>query len=237
MEKLMTTHRTWEKRREDIRTRIAKVEGAFAHCAVLDCDQPTMAKAGRGLNKNYCRRHVEHFRRHGSYSKPSYTAGELLPHRRSAQTWLEAHRELPEVVEAVERVRALYWRAGPPEEMFRLTGKTPAQRAKVTWARLREQQIAPLQLLSIWLAVSARHAEDPQPEWRIEYRWVQAGKVLHRMSGGSHKRWARETAAGATEVTELHRYAPSRGTVLRQVGRMLAWASAPLDSAATQRSD
>jgi hypothetical protein len=223
----MTMHRNLTKRREAILRRIATAEG-FRTCAVLDCDQPSMAHARQGLNKNYCRRHVEHYRRHGSYSKSSYSAKELAPYRRTACAGLQARADLPEVAEAVERVRTLYRRAGRSEEVFRFTGKTPAQRAKFTWARLREKDIDPIELLAVWLAVSMRHRDDPQPERRIEFRWVQAGKVLHRMSGGSHKRWERETASGRVEVTELHRYAPSRGSVLRHSGRMLAWAAAPL---------
>jgi hypothetical protein len=225
----MGTVSTWNKRREAIRARIADPEGAYPRCVVLDCDQRTMAHARQGLNKHYCRRHVEHYRRHGSYSKPSYPPRELNPRRRTAHRWLQAHLNAPEVREAVDRVRTLYWRAGRVEEAFRLAGKPPAERAKNVWGRLRETQVDPTHVLAVWLAVELRHRADMQPERRVEFRRVQAAKVLHRLAGGSHKRWERERDNGTVEVTELHKYPASRGLVLRQSGRLLAWAAAPLD--------
>jgi hypothetical protein len=221
---------SYNKRRTDIRNRLATTEGAYARCAVLECNQPTMAHQRSGLNRHYCRRHVEHYGRHGSYSKASYVAAELNPYRRTAYAWLEAHRELAEVREAVDRVRTLYWRGGRPEEAFRLAGRPPQERAKVVWARLSQYKVDPLQVLSIWLAVLMRHADDMQPERRVEYRRVQAAKVLHRLAGGSHKRWERELGSGVVEVTELHKYPASRGRVLRHVGRMLAWSAEHLES-------
>lgn len=215
------------RRRADIRARVARAEGAYPRCAVLECDQPSMAQQRSGLNRHYCRRHVEHYRRHGSYSKPSYTAVELNPYRRTAYAWLHAHRELPAAIEAVDRVRTLYWRGGRPVEAFRLAGRPPQERAKVIWAQLREHKIDPLQVLAVWLAVTMRHVDDIQPERRIEFRRVQAAKVLHRLAGGTHKRWERDVD-GRTEVTELHRYPVSRGRVLRHVGRFASWAAEPL---------
>lgn len=224
----MSTIRTWNKRREAIRARVSNPEGAFTRCVVMDCDQPTMAIARRGLNKHYCRRHVEHYRRHGSYSKPSYPARELNPYRKVAYNWLRAHADAPEVKEAIDRVWTLYWRAGRPEPAFRLTGKTPNERAKNTWARLHERRVEATHLLAVWLAVEMRHLDDPQPERRVEYRRVQAAKVLHRLSGGSHRRWERERSDGSIEVTELHKYPASRGIVLRSSGRLLSWAATPI---------
>lgn len=224
----MTTVRTWNKRREAIRARVSNPEEAYPRCVVLDCDQPTMAYARQGLNRHYCRRHVEHYRRHGSYSKAGYRARELNPYRRIAYLWLQAHRDTPEVEQAIERVRTLYWRAGRPEQAFRLAGKSPYERAKNTWGRLHERRVEPTQLLAVWLAVEMCHLDDPQPERRIEFRRVQAAKILHRLSGGSHRRWERERPDGTIEVTELHKYPSSRGNVLRRSGRLLSWAADPL---------
>jgi hypothetical protein len=217
------------KRRADIRARLSRAEGAYARCAVLECNAPTMAHQRNGLNRHYCRRHVEHYRRHGSYSKASYTATEINSYRRTAYAWLQAHRELPAVVEAVDRVRTLYWRGGRPVEAFRLAGRPPQERAKVVWARLHEHKVDPLQVLAVWLAVAMRHGDDVQPEHRVEFRRVQAAKVLHRLAGGSHKRWEREVD-GRLEITELHKYPASRGRVLHHVGRFVAWSAEPLEA-------
>ena len=91
-------------RHRKLQSRIAATTG-YPSCVVLDCGRPTMAKAGTGLNRNYCRAHVEHFRRHGSYSKSSYTAAQLAPHRAAALAWLRANASLPVVASARDRVK------------------------------------------------------------------------------------------------------------------------------------
>jgi hypothetical protein len=217
------------KRREDIRSRVAMPDHAFPMCVVLGCNRPTAAKERRGLNRSYCRAHVEHFGRHGSYSKPSYSARDLAPHRGRALAWLQASGDRPDVQAAVDSVRTLYWRGGQPEEAFRLAGKSPEQRALICWARLRTRKVDPLQVLAAWLGVAMCHRADPQPERKMEYRWVQAAKLLNRMSGGTHKRWEHTDSQGRTSATELHRYPVSRGRVLRHLGEHLADAAKPLE--------
>lgn len=225
----MVSPRLMQKRRSDIKARISNSPDAFPYCAVLDCGRPTMAKERAGLNRYYCRSHVEHFRRHGSYSKPSYRAVVLAPYRSRALSWLQANADHPHVREALERVRTLYWRGGQPEEAFRLAGKAPEQRALNCWARLRKHEVDPLHALAAWLGVMLCHLADLQPERKIEYRWVQAAKILHRMSGGSHKRWEHVDEDGRASITELHRYPTSRGRMLRYVGEQLAHAAKPLE--------
>lgn len=225
----MSSPRLLQKRRSDIRERISQRDHSYPECVVIGCGRPTMARQRAGLNPNYCRAHVEHFRRHGSYSKRSYTAAEVSPHRVNALAWLKLHDQLPEVREAVGRVREQYWRGGRPEEAFRLAGKLPEERARVIWARLRVSEVNPLQPLAAWVAVLLCHASDPQPERKMEYRWVQGGKLLHRLSGGTHKRWERQVPGGRVEVTELHKYPASRGRVLRHVGEQLAEVGRPVE--------
>ena len=225
----MTSPRLLQKRRSDIRHRIAQPAHAYPQCAVLDCGRPTAAHERKGLNGNYCRAHVEHFRRHGSYAKASYKAAELTPHRARALAWLRQNADLPEVREAVDRMRTLYWR-GRPEEAFRLAGKAPEERARIVWARIKAHGVDHLQPLAAWLAVCLCHAADLQPERKVEYRWVQAGKLLNRLSGGTHKRWESEGQGGRAEVTELHKYPASRGRVLRHLGEQVANAAKPLES-------
>ena len=95
---------------------------------------------------------MEHFRRHGSYSKRSYRAGELAPYRNRARAWLRENQDLPAVREAVERMRTLYWRSRP-EEAYRLAGKPPEHRARIVWARLYTRRIDHLEPLAAWISV------------------------------------------------------------------------------------
>jgi len=214
------------KRRLEVKDRVTSASG-YPQCVVAECGRPTMAHQRSGLNRNYCRRHVDHYKRHGSYSKPSYSATQLNPYRKTALRWLQARRGEPCVIDALDRVGTAYWRAGRPVEAFRLAGKPPEERAKALWARLSERKVDPLQLLAVWLGVTLCHRADTQPERKVTYRTVQAGKVIHRLSGGTHKRW--ETSVGdGIEVTELHKYPSSRGAVLRHVGATISWAALPL---------
>lgn len=218
------------KRSEGIYRRVRDASPTFAVCVVLGCGQPTMAQESSGLNKAYCRRHVEHYRRHGSYSKPSYTAAELRPYRKAALRWLQAHRDLPAVREAREGVVTLYARGGSPVEVFRLVGRPPAERAGKIWARLRSRQVDPDIPLAIWMAVLLRHQDDPQPDRKQRYRLVQAAKGVHRLAGGTHKRWEQRDQAGRLRVTKFHKYPASRGLVLSHVGVGLARAARPLET-------
>jgi hypothetical protein len=212
------------ERKTDLRRRIAGPQDAYDRCRIFGCGRPTTAIIGKGLNRLYCRRHVEHYRRHGSYVKGSYRAGELRPYRREALLWLKANRDVPEVSHAVLAVQRLYWSAGAPVEAFRLVGKPPAERARALWAQLRERGVDPLEVLAIWEAVDAKLHDDPQADRHEEYRHVQVAKLVHRMAGGTHKRWEHECSDGSVKVTALLKHPVSRGRVLRLVGQAVAQA-------------
>lgn len=214
-----------QRRTATLRRRLKESQDdAYEICRLYPCANRTTAARGEGLNRLYCRKHVEFYRRHGSYVKRSYSAGELKPYRLRALGWLEAHRDDPGVLSAVEGVRSRYWASGAPVEAFRLRGMTPTERAKAMWAQLRKQGVDPLEVIAIWLAVDMRLRDDMQPDRHAEYRQVQAAKLIHRMAGGSHKRWERERSDGRIEVTELHKHPVSRGLVLRVLGSDLATA-------------
>jgi len=197
---------------------------------VYPCTSRTTADRGKGLNRLYCRRHIEHFRRHGSYVKRSYGAGELRPYRIKAMRWLREHREDQSVRHAVYAVQRLYSSAGAPVEAFRLTGKPPVERAKAAWAQLRKREVDPLVVIAAWLAVDMKLRDDPQADRHNEYRHVQVAKLVHRAAGGTHKRWEQEKADGRVKVTELHRHPVSRGRVLRIIGAAVAKACDSLPS-------
>ena len=59
-----------QRRTSDLRVRIARSMGeSFGRCQVYPCGNRPTAGSGEGLNRLYCRKHIEHYRRHGSYVK------------------------------------------------------------------------------------------------------------------------------------------------------------------------
>ncbi len=218
----MTGAHQRQRRLADLRKRITGPQDAYERCRAYPCGNNTTADRGEGLNRLYCRKHIEFYRRHGSYVKRSYGASELKPYRERAMAWLQSHRDDAEVRSAAEGVRRLYRAAGAPIEAFRLPGKPPAERAKAIWAQLRKREVDPLEVLAVWLAVDMCLRDDLRPDRHDEYRLVQTAKLIHRMAGGTHKRWERERANGKIEVTEMHKHPISRGQVLRVIGKSIA---------------
>ncbi|OGU22314.1 MAG: hypothetical protein A2580_07505 [Hydrogenophilales bacterium RIFOXYD1_FULL_62_11] len=193
----------------------------YSQCRIVGCSRPTTAGTRSGLNRLYCRRHEDHFERHGSHTKASYRAEVLTPYRKTAQAWLEMNTDNPVVQHASASIEALYRNAGPRVEAFRLAGLAPEQKACAAWARLRESRVSPLKPIAAWLAVELAIKADTQPDTKSEFKLVQAAKLVHRMSSGSHKRWERVRPSGQVLVEELHKYPHSRGQVLRHVGKQL----------------
>jgi hypothetical protein len=196
----------------------------YKYCRVLGCGKPARAGTSDGLDRVYCRSHAEHLNRHGSPHKGSYPATMLNPYRRAALAWLQANKEDCWVQNALSRIRRLYDRAGDHEEAFRLRGKTPVERARVHWARLRRAGIDPCLVIAAWLAFEMVTADDPQAVQSSEFKRVQAAKIIHRMASGTHRRWEQEIADPKApwhkriRITELHVYPRSRGRVLRHIG-------------------
>jgi len=218
-----------QQRLSSLRSRLANPQDAYERCRVYPCSNRTTADRGEGFNRLYCRKHIEFHRRHGSYVKKSYGAAELRPYRLQALQWLTAHANEPAVRAALAGVRHLYASAGAPVEAFRLPGKSPADRAKALWAALRQRTVEPVDVVAAWLAVDTCVRNDLQPDRHTEYRHVQVAKLVHRMAGGSHKRWERDRPDGSVEITELHKHPISRGQVLRIIGRQLATVCNGLD--------
>lgn len=217
----------WTRKRErkaDVKSRAGEPSHMFSRCRVIGCDTPARAGTDDGLDTRFCRQHADHYSRHGSPYKRSYTAKELAPYRKAAMAWLEANVEDQWVRNAVDRVESLYRAAGPHLEAFRLRGLSPEGRARAAWARLRKEKVDPHRVVAIWLAVEMAIAADPQADRKPEYKRVQAAKLVHRLASGTHKRWE----SGPGGVQELHVYPRSRGRVLRHIGSDIEEATALL---------
>jgi hypothetical protein len=224
----MTKIEMRSRRRQEVKARAKQPDHMYSYCRAVGCGKPARAGTSDGLDTRYCRSHAEHFQRHGSPFKRSYTGKELAPYRRAALAWLKANAEQLIVRNAIDRVTGLYRGAGPHIEAFRLRGLPPADRAKAHWARMRKAEVDPIQVVSAWLSVELIIADDPQPLSTNEFRHVQAAKIVHRMASGTHKRWEREVPDPAwagrrskVVVDEKHWYPRSRGRVLRHIGEDL----------------
>jgi hypothetical protein len=198
----------------------------YSYCRVTGCPSPARAGTSKGLDTRFCRKHADHYSRHGSPYKRSYTARTLGPHRKDVRRWLKENREDRWVLNAVQRVQGLYDRSGAHVEAFRLAGLNSRERARKAWARLRTAGVDPIKVLETWLVVGRVIAADPQPDDSAEFRRVQAAKIVHRLASGSHKTWVREVPrmvgvvnVPIKHVTELHKYPHSRGRVLRIIGQ------------------
>jgi hypothetical protein len=109
-------------RKGEVRRRAAEPSHMFNMCRVVGCKHPARAGTQDGLDTRFCRSHADHYARHGSPYKRSYTAAEINPYRRAAVEWLLANKSDRWVANAIQRVATLYANAGPHEEAFRLRG-------------------------------------------------------------------------------------------------------------------
>ena len=208
-------------RTANVRTRAKTPNAMYGYCHVVGCPNPARAGTTDGLDQRFCRNHYDHFQRHGSAFKSSYRATDLNPYRQSALVWLLDHPNEIWVRDAIGKIEGLYRKAGPYAEAFRLRGLSPQERARAHWARLRKHEIDPYLPVAAWMAVEMILKDDPQPDWHIEFKRVQAAKLVHRMASGTHKRW---TYGASGKPEELHAYPRSRGRVLRHVGHDLGTA-------------
>lgn len=207
--------------KDKLLNRVSSPNHMYSYCRIIGCPNAASAGTSKGLNHLYCRKHEDHYERHGSYTKGSYTASEINPYRKISLGWLKANADNITVKLALMGVEALYRNAGAHIEAYRLRGLTPEQRAKAAWARLRVANVEPYAPLAAMLAVELTIMNDKQPELKKNFKLVQAAKLVHRMASGSHKRWEREGNDGKVKVEELHKYPRSRGRVLIHLGQQL----------------
>jgi hypothetical protein len=212
------------KRKEEVRQRARETGTMYTACRVVGCNGQTRAASAEGLDTRYCRRHADHRSRHGDPVKGSYGASVVNPYRKAALDWIVASADDRWVVNAIDRVKGLYRRAGPHVEAFRLTGMNARERANAAWARLRTAEVDPRLPVAAWLAIEMVIRDDPQPATHrggVEFRRVQAAKIVHRLASGTHKRWERQRPDGGVHVETLDVYPKSRGRVLRLIGEDL----------------
>lgn len=208
-----------QRRKQDLRNRLITTrEDGRRHCWVFGCRNPPGNVSGDGLGR-FCRRHLEHHRRHGDPEKPSYKATEVNPYRLSAAAWLKVNADHRHVKLALKKVEGLMRNAGRNIEVRELKGAPPAIKASAMWARLRDQSIPSTKVLAAIIGTAMCNAADRDPR-KKEYRQVQIAKVLGRMAGGQTKRWETHYSDPTLPKEKvLSWYVASEGLVLREVGK------------------
>lgn len=191
-------------------------------CAVLGCSRQVEVSEGTGLARHHCRYHVQHKSRHGSHWHPTYKASELRPYVRSAELWIEEHRQAPVYQAAYWQLEHLVAGAGRVEPATSLRGQSAEHRARIAFARLRVADIPTGRIIAIYLGVAALIEDDFGSHRTREFRIVQAAKAVHRLASGTHCNWdVWSPLTGGTRKAELHAYPRSSGHVLRKIGEAL----------------
>ncbi len=184
---------------------------SVAWCSAPGCKSLTQRSSGLGLSNKHCKRHVEFYRRHGSYWHRSFLASDLKPYRVGARYWLRANSASLDGV--LRRLDAMMRATGEPLSAYDIRHLTPKEKARVALARLAAVGTTGTRLLEIALAVSARVVHRG-PHGSHEFLLVQIAKAAHRLASGTH--WTR---------SRLHRlpskYAHSAGMSLRIMGKAI----------------
>ncbi len=187
---------------------------AMPRCAIFGCGRPTQAGGTKGLSPTHCRYHVQYKNRHGSFWKGTYSATELRPYRRAAESLIKANIGDAAVALALSALGSLLANAGPNERVVDVIhSKSPERKAHAALARMRTKKVPPARLLAIDLAVSACVHEDPIRGGGDEYRLVQIAKAAHRQASGYH--------AVYRPGSRYDRYPRSSGRALRSLGEMI----------------
>jgi len=212
-----------QSRRENRRKEIAvRLRGARPdkprRCWVFECPNPPGNASNNGLGR-YCRKHLEHLRRHGDPLKPSYTAAQITPHRATAVAWIGQHTGDRWVRHTLGKIKGLMRNAVRSVEVRDLRGLSTTEKAAATWARLRDREVEPSDILAAILGIAMTHEADIQ-KGRKEFRQVQIGKALNRIAGGQIKRWPTHATDPSLPKERVLRWFPaSEGLVLRLLGK------------------
>jgi hypothetical protein len=208
-----------QRKRVDLTKRLRETRpDGRQRCWVFQCPDPPGNASGNGLGR-FCRKHLEHYRRHGDPLKPSYKAAQIAPYRKKAKRWIKANAKDRFVLQALRRIETICQAAGPVIAATNLHGLDASQRARAVWARLRQREADPADIAATIVGLFMCHESDPQKGKR-EYRQVQIGKALNRMGGGTVKRWPTHYTDPALPKKKVLRWFPaSEGKVLRELGK------------------
>lgn len=185
-------------------------------CTVPGCGRAPEARQGNGFSPFLCRYHREHRSRHGSPLKRSYTAAELRPYLKAAESVVKANAAEQYIGWSLSSIASLLASAGPVRRVVDL-GRLPLDiKARASLAMLRERNVPPERILAVTLAVLAAISEDPFGPGgdRVLFRRVQIAKALRRRASGTH------VVYEGTGV-RWDRYPRSSGRVLERLGAVV----------------
>lgn len=179
-----------------------------AKCRVPGCDRLTQRASQSGLSEQYCKRHVEFHRRHGSFWKRSITATDLGPYRRAARRWLRGHRKDRSKQAVISKLDELLASSGEPISAYDLRGMPATERARAVFAQLSAKGVLGARLMEITLAVATYLHDVGFAD--SEFLRCQISKCAFRAAGGTHF-----TTSG---FRLRSKYPHSAGRVLRVFG-------------------
>lgn len=194
---------------------------AFRVCPIPGCGRPSQAHAGLGASPIHCDRCCRRRNRHGDLVKPTYTAAQLHPYFRAAESYIAQLPHDQFLTAAEQRLALLLENAGPVQRIVDLPRMHPRDKARAALARMRRKEVLPRRLLTIALAVAAAVSDDPvrpigTPD---EFRITQLGKRALRTASGYHAKYGPHS--------QYDRYPRSAGRMLRVLGKLIDEASAP----------
>ena len=176
----MPSLRAKRQQARDIARRAGAPGGSKTRCLVPGCRNLTQRSQGNGLSDKYCKGHIEHHRRHGSYWRRSYLVHELEPYRRAARRWLKDHQSDLSVQDAIYKLHWLVSSSGRSESAYSIRGYPAKERARIALARLREVGKQGEDLFIIDLTIKAI-TSDIGPRADPEFTHVQIAKMAHRL--------------------------------------------------------
>ncbi len=191
-------------------------EEAPISCSVPGCGRAPEARQGNGFSPFLCRYHREHRSRHGSPLKRSYTAAELRPYLKAAESVVKANAGEQYLGWSLTSLSALLAHSGPVRRVVDLGRLAPDAKARASLAMLRERNVPPARILAVTLAVLAAIEEDPFGPGgdRVLFCRVQIAKALRRRASGTH------VVYEGTGV-RWDRYPRSSGRVLERLGAVV----------------
>jgi hypothetical protein len=188
-------------------------------CWVATCHEPAGNASSKGLGR-FCRKHLEHHRRHGHPTKGSYRADRLNPYRETARRWIKENSDDRFVKASLHKIEALKKGAGATVAVRHLRRVPATERARAIWARLRQRDVSAEEILTLILGTVITHEDDVHRQNRVEYRRCQVAKVLMRKAGGEVKRWQTHyTDPSLPKEQVLKWFHASEGRVLRTLGK------------------
>lgn len=157
-----------------------------ARCIVLGCIRKPQAEDRDGFSRAYCKRHIEHIRRHGHSFGKTPSKAVLAPFRIAIRRWYSKHHHERRVQDVVRCLDALLLHSDGVISAYDLRGLSVQKRASNVLARNQKAGKTGIDLLQVALLLRAYVAAHG-PRGSQRYLHTQIAKLLHRVSSGTNR--------------------------------------------------